>query len=170
MKEFIHKKTGQIVLVDDEDSHWLEDNKWYITNKEYVSVNNFALHRLVMGCVSGDNIVVDHINHNTLDNRKCNLRKCTFRENLLNSKGKPNHRSTPYKGVFPTSYNSYIVKIKNGNTETLVGTYKNLYEAAIAYNNAAIENFGEYAYLNELTYIDKLKMFMHGKSDIFPTR
>lgn len=40
------------------------------------------LHRLIMNCPEG--MVVDHINGDTLDNRKVNLRVCTRSENLLN--------------------------------------------------------------------------------------
>ena len=37
-----------------------------------------------MGCTAGDGVVIDHINHKTLDNRKCNLRKTTRAGNTRN--------------------------------------------------------------------------------------
>ena len=44
--------------------------------------NTHRLHRIIMNCPS--NMVVDHINGNKLDNRKCNLRICTIEENSQN--------------------------------------------------------------------------------------
>ena len=52
------------------------------------------LHRLVMNCPRDK--VIDHINHDTLDNRKCNLRICTHFENQQNLRSK----STEQTGVY----------------------------------------------------------------------
>lgn len=87
----INNKYGEIrVIIDTEDLprvchiHWNAErdsssNKFYIRNRRL----NMRLHRVIMNCP--DEMVVDHINHNTLDNRKANLRICTTRENNANT-------------------------------------------------------------------------------------
>ncbi|AJG91747.1 HNH endonuclease [Bacillus tropicus] len=59
----------------------------------YSDRKHFKLHRVIMDAPKGK--VVDHMNHNGLDNRKNNLRVCTIAENRQNQKGsrKDNHTS-----------------------------------------------------------------------------
>ena len=82
------KKFGDVtVLIDDEDEFLATNKKLYvIKNNNHLYVINSDrkyLHRLLVGAEKGQ--VVDHINHNTLDNRKDNLRKCNQSVNKLNS-------------------------------------------------------------------------------------
>ena len=76
------------VLIDDEDYPKVSKYIWHIMALGYIngSVKNkrFYLHRFIMNAPS--NKVVDHINGNKLDNRKCNLRLCSIRDNVLNCK------------------------------------------------------------------------------------
>lgn len=110
VKEYIinSKKYGkQIVLLDDEDydrlckfGHRLQ-LRYDKTIKDFyvqfkvspLGINKrngkdvrktIPLHRWVMNCPK--HLQVDYINHNTLDNRKENLRRCTCRENNLNKR------------------------------------------------------------------------------------
>lgn len=91
------KKYGTVdVLLDDEDydrvlrtgySLALSYDKtikgFYVKfTKNPKGYNTRALHRFVTNCPKG--LQVDHINHNTLDNRKCNLKICTCFENMQN--------------------------------------------------------------------------------------
>lgn len=59
-----------------------------------------SIHRIIVGAKEGD--IVDHINHNTLDNRRGNLRKVTNSENSLNKKGPQINSSSGYRGVHKT--------------------------------------------------------------------
>lgn len=82
------KKFGDVkILIDDEDDFFVTSKKLYvIKNNNHLYVVNSDrkyLHRLIIGAEKGQ--VVDHINHNTLDNRKDNLKICTHSENRLNS-------------------------------------------------------------------------------------
>lgn len=82
------KKFGDVkILIDDEDEFFATNKKLYvIKNNNHLYVVNSDrkyLHRLIVGAEKGQ--VVDHINHNTLDNRKDNLKVCTHSENRLNS-------------------------------------------------------------------------------------
>lgn len=84
------KKYGEInMLIDDEDIPLVNSYKLYVsyaknTNSFYVMTSDRKyLHRLIMSAQKGK--VVDHINHNTLDNRRSNLRLVSHSENRLNS-------------------------------------------------------------------------------------
>ena len=111
------------VIIDADDAWVLEGNKWcssgkpgrpYVlrkTNGKYES-----LHRLIMNAGRGQ--VVDHINGNTLDNRRQNLRIATVQQNSWNRVG-PN-KTKKYKGVH------YIERLKKYSARLTVSG-KNLY-------------------------------------------
>lgn len=101
-----------------------------------------------MGVQSGHCMVVDHINHNTLDNRKCNLRVCTHGENNQHSHSRKNS-SSKYKGVFLFKQNGkWAAQIQTGKSKYHLGYYENEIDAAVAYNNAAKKHHGAFAMLN----------------------
>lgn len=79
------------IVIDLEDAEKCRNYKWFLSfdeilNSFYVKTSKYpySLHRVIMDCPKG--FVVDHINHNTLDNRKENLRICTHAENMQNRK------------------------------------------------------------------------------------
>lgn len=79
------------IVIDLEDAEKCKNYKWFLSfdeilNSFYVKTFKYpySLHRVIMDCPKG--FVVDHINHNTLDNRKVNLRICTHAENMKNRK------------------------------------------------------------------------------------
>ena len=89
MKEIIlsgKRAKGQSTKVDDDDYKKYNHLVWHLSDTGYaVRRNNgetFRLHRLIMNCPEG--MVVYHLNGDTLDNRKCNLRICTIAENSKN--------------------------------------------------------------------------------------
>ena len=103
---------------------------WYIGNNGYVvcRYNSLLLHRFVLDCKGNE--IVDHINHNKLDNRKSNLRICSRAENNRNHiLSKSN--TTGITGVcFDKSKNKYRAYIGvNGKQKTL--GYFNDIESAI---------------------------------------
>lgn len=92
---------------------------------------------------------VDHINGNGLDNRKVNLRLSSRAQNLANTRGQSG--TSPFKGV------SYCKKTGRWKAQiTVKGVNRNLgrfltqEEAAVAYNVAAVEAWGEFAFQNIL--------------------
>lgn len=151
--------SGYKVLIDDEDWDKVNGHKWrkntnrkdiYFRAHQYSSGKrvDISLHRFIMGCKYKDGLQVDHINHNTLDNRKCNLRYCTGQENNQNRR-KPITNTTGYKGVYvSTGENRWRARCKHNGKNIQIGTYGSPMEAAIAYDRAIIELHGEFAETN----------------------
>ncbi|AVO23051.1 hypothetical protein [Bacillus phage Anath] len=130
--------TEHTVLLDDDFQY---NGKIYM-NKGYASIwmNNkhVPLHRYVMGVHNGDSkIVVDHINHNTLDNRKSNLRLCSTKENVRNT------RSKGYS--FDKFTGKYKAVIMVDRKYINLGRYDTTEEAQKVYREAHVEHFGEFS-------------------------
>ena len=101
------------------------------------------LHRYIMG-ITDPSVVVDHINGNTLDNRKENLRVCTVAENNCNRTNKRN--STGYKGVRKdgSKERPYTARIQHKRKVYLLGSFASPEEAHEAYCAKAKELHGEF--------------------------
>ena len=125
-------------LIDAEDVPKVRYSKWRLTRYGYVVSQrkdnkcNY-LHRIVL---SVDDFV-DHINHNTLDNRKSNLRVVTKSQNQMNSN---------YKGVTKTSAGKYYAHIKLHGKMLNLGVYIDEAEALFARWYAETLVFKEYQY------------------------
>lgn len=107
-----------------------------------------AMHNVIMKPSEG--FVVDHINGNGLDNRRSNLRIATRQQNTFNSVHKGG--TSKYKGVALDKesglWRAYIAK---DGKRTWLGRFPDELSAAIAYDKAAKDMFGEYAKLNIAT-------------------
>ncbi len=154
------------VLLDDEDYYIVSDYQWSIIHES--TSNTFyakrgqntgngkwivvSMHRFIMGLSYGDKTVVDHINLNGLDNRKCNLRKCTNTDNSKNRRAWSNG-SSKYLGVhFNINAGKYRAAIKINKKYIHLGTFPNTpcgeLLAALKYDEKAIELHKEFANLN----------------------
>jgi len=155
---------GKVALVDDGDFEIVNKYNWFFspTGTGYAhhtvymgykkSPTAIQMHRLIMAPPEG--MFVDHINHDTLDNRRQNLRLCTRTENLRNQKGykrRVNLELEGIKGVGKTKWGGYVATIYRDGKNRSLGTYKTIPEAAEAYNKAAREHHGAFAVLNEVT-------------------
>lgn len=149
---------GQIVLVDEDCYQKVSRYSWwiskdgkspgYITVRGKVEGKTVFLHRFLLGLQTGDKKVVDHINRNTLDNRKCNLRITTQSVNRLNSR-KPQNK-TGYMGV--TKEYNYIA----GLCGSRLGSFRTAKEAALYRDKVALEKYGENVEFNfPLDFIKK---------------
>jgi len=149
---------NKITLVDDKDYDWLSQWKWcakesggnkfYAIRRKPIIGTHIYMHKQIMDALS--NVEVDHINGDTLDNRKSNLRICVHKQNIRNQK-LSSANSSGYKGVSWSKTNKkWHAYIKVNQKKINLGLFKNIKEAAKAYNNAALKYFGEFARLNEL--------------------
>lgn len=155
-------------MVDDEDYARLSAHKWHALkthggNRAYRHCKNsdgidykrkhILMHREVMGLAINDPRVVDHKNHNQLDNRKENLRVCNVAQNSYNCLRRSDN-SSGFKGVsFHKKRNKYQAYIHKGKYIHL-GSFDNPIDAARKYNEAAKELFGEYALLNNIPEVN----------------
>lgn len=132
-----------ICYIDAEDVKFL-DHKFCITfgenNKTYwlQDFHGNKLHRLIMS--SPKNLCIDHINHNTLDNRKSNLRICTKGENNQNKKSCYPNSATKIRNVyFKKENNKYFVKITVKGKNYFRGYFPNTTEGLNKAIKTAIE-------------------------------
>lgn len=155
---------GKVAIVDDELYEWLNQWKWlahwYKNNNSFYAERIIYLgggrrnpkrkavrmHRLILRVKKGQ--ITDHINHDTLDNRRVNLRRCTNAQNLQNQLPRKN-TSSKYKGVsWYKSNKKWVASIRLNYKYIYLGCFVSEIKAAEAYDAKAKEIFGEFAYLN----------------------
>ena len=117
------KKFGDVkFFIDEEDDFLATREKLYVikNNNHLYIVNSDRkyLHRLIMGAEKGQ--VVDHINHNTLDNRKYNLRPCTHQENCRNKNMRTDNKSGVIGVYFSKEHNKWRAQIKINGKNVMV--------------------------------------------------
>lgn len=162
-----HQKRSKIkawTLVSDELFDFLNQWNWsafrdshtksyYAARREYLGggkknakFHKISMHRLIMYAPKG--MQVDHINGNTLDNRKENLRICTNAENQHNS-NKPKNNLSGFKGVtWHKNIKIWTASICKDYKKIHLGIFKTKTQAARAYDQAALKYFGEFAKTN----------------------
>jgi HNH endonuclease len=109
---YIPLTQGQFAIVSVADYDFLNQWNWYATwspnTRSFYAVrkvqgpngerSTLPMHRVILGLVHGDGKEVDHVNCNTLDNRRENLRIATANENKYNQRTQRNNKSG-FKGV-----------------------------------------------------------------------
>lgn len=107
------------------------------------------MHRIIMSAPPSHQ--VDHIDYDGLNNRRINLRIATQRQNSRNMRVSKDS-TTGFKGVsFRKKKGLYVTRIRVDGKLIHGHLTKNIYEAALRYNDMAIKYFGDFACLNELT-------------------
>jgi hypothetical protein len=146
------------VMVDDEDFEWLNQWKWCPIKKgrniyanrgsqEEGERRKVRMHRLILGAEPGQ--IVDHADGNGLNNQRWNLRFCTNSQNNSNI-DKPKHgKTSQYKGVYWARKDKrFFAAIKVNHNRIRLGYFRDERDAALAYNAAAVQHFGEFARIN----------------------
>jgi hypothetical protein len=163
-KELILTK-GKVAIVDDEDFEYLNQWKWtYLPGKNdrgYAyrrktiegKYRCIYLHRFIMQ--TPEDMDTDHINGDPLDNRRENLRICTTAENLANRTKLTTRNTTGYKGVcFDKKKGLYYAQIgwqrKGIRKNFVIGYFTDPKKAAKAYEEEALQRYGEFAKLELL--------------------
>lgn len=160
--DFVHREDGttlvqltqgSVCVLDTSAWEEIKHRTWHVNGNYACSAyyhkkqkTPLRMHREIMRPPPG--MVVDHVNHNTLDNRKSNLRICTPQQNQFNQQRK--HTTRPgRKGVyfFKKTGKWYSQICLEGSNKHL-GYFLTDAEAAQAYDNAAKTHFGEFACLN----------------------
>jgi hypothetical protein len=102
------------------------------------------LHRAIINAPKG--LYVDHINGDTLDNRRANLRIATNSQNQANRIRLKSGTSSRYRGVtWNKASQKWQAGIKCNLKSTHLGLFESEEEAARAYDRAAREMFGSFA-------------------------
>lgn len=145
---YIYLAGGGFAICDEEDFPILNGKRWHKNSGGYAGTyidapgKNKMMHQIILG--DG----YDHINRNKLDNRKCNLRKATVSQNNANRSVQKRNK-TGFKGVSASSNKkNYVAGISINGKRKHIGTFNTPEEAAIAYDKAAIKQYGEFAWLN----------------------
>lgn len=142
---------GQYASVDSNDYADLAQYNWYITGgyacRSLPRVNgkkhSESMHQRITGFQWSQ---VDHINHNTIDNRRSNLRDGT----LHNRKNRfPQGGTSQYHGVswYP-KYQKWVVKIMVQGERVHLGYFDDEVDAAQAYDEASLLHHKEYGTRN----------------------
>lgn len=176
---YIQTKDGSVAVTDGafydivSKYTWDKDGNGYISAsfKDNGKVHPHKLQNYIISNIP-NGYIVDHINGNKLDNRMCNLRFATIKENNANRASKQNS-SSRYKGVsFDRSRGKWISSIQIYGKTKHIGRFDDEYEAAIAYDTESLKVYGVFARLNfpkmlEAPFIVK-QVPSHITGDIIP--
>lgn len=142
-----------IAVVDDDIYEELSKHSWYLNGHRYPRTTirdadgiwrGKLMSRLIMGAKSGE--MVDHIDGDTLNNQRKNLRLCTNSQNTANHQF-ATHSESGFWGVAKNG-SGWQARIRANNCLVCLGTYSTPEEAARVRDTAVIKYFGRFAPLN----------------------
>ena len=147
---------GKTALVDDEDYELVSGIPWSATNNgrgdRWYAVHrsqrfgNLRMHRLILN--APDHLQIDHVDGNTLDNRRSNLRLATRSQNGANRRLSKNNTSGFTGVTWNKNWQKWEAQIKVRGERLALGGFASPEEAAAVYNRVALAHFGEFARLS----------------------
>lgn len=148
---YIALTQGRYAIVDAADYEWLSKYRWFAKGgrdgKYYAGRTekgrNILMHREIMKPPPG--MVVDHINANSLDNRRRNMRNCTPQQNTHNRRFAGN--ASGFAGVYPQG-KRWRAMLQHDGEVVYCALFDDKVEAARARDRKAVELFGQFACLN----------------------
>lgn len=144
---------GLFALVDNADFGRVSKLAWHAKKSSsradgskvmYAARRGAYMHQFVTGAPRGT--VVDHINGDTLDNRRSNLRVTNKKLNGANRR-KTAGTSSRFKGVSKRG-GKFCARVKVDGKQKHLGCFESEENAARAYDHAACESFGGFAKTN----------------------
>lgn len=143
----ISDANGNHFYIDSCDYEKVKNFYWFVMNNGYVkNIDGILLHRFIMNAPVG--MVVDHIDHNPLNNRKNNLRVCTNSENSRN-RVLTNFESGCNGVCKNNRKDRWVATISvNGESKNL-GSFENIDDAIKARKAAEEKYYGEFKYNKE---------------------
>ena len=145
---------GEEFYFDLEDYDLIKSYCWWKNDEGYLvtSLNNnkkIRMSRLVMN-ENNPRVRIDHQNHNTMNNRKSNLRRATSSENAMNS-GLSSANTSGVTGVlFDKRGNKWVASIMVNYKSIHLGRFDKFEDAVKARKEAEEEYFGEWSYDNSM--------------------
>lgn len=154
---------GKHAIVDDEDYEAVARYRWFAfqnsdSDRFYAARGNrggrkphqLFMHREILGAKTGQQ--VDHVNSDTLDNRRANIRLCSGSQNICNAR-KMRGTSSRFKGVcFDGRNGKWIAQVGTRTERQYLGLFVDEISAARAYDEAARRLFGAFARCNFPTH------------------
>jgi hypothetical protein len=157
---FLNRADGSVIetIIDKDDlprmqefkgrwsAYWSEGTKsFYVRSNKLMSgnVGYYALHRWINNCP--EDLVVDHIDHDTLNNTKANLRNITHSENMQNRKACNSNSNTGFRGVsYRKSLNKWRAYIMINKKQIGLGVFDDPIKAAEAAQRARADLMTNY--------------------------
>ena len=143
--------TNKPFIFDIDDFDKVSKYHWYEEREGYVRASNddrIFLHRLIMGLPK--DLKIDHINHDTFDNRKLNLRIATTSQNAMNRIVGSNNTSGVAGVVWVKNRNNWKSEIKLNDKTIYLGSYEKFEDAVKVRKDAENRYFGKYSYDNSM--------------------
>ncbi len=145
----IKLSNGLLTTIDDNDYDIVSQYHWYAHKLRYTSYvrcdvwthnksKHLYMHRMILNAPVGAE--VDHINFDGLDNRRCNLRLCNHQEQTRHTRRSQGTRGTSWS----KSHNKWRAYIFYEKKQHFLGYFKERSDAIIAYQIAAIKQFGQF--------------------------
>lgn len=160
--KIINLSQGKETFVDDEDFDFLNQYKWSASqsDKNFYAVRTarvrdpkhprmIRMHRVIMDV--SDDLYIDHIDGNSLNNQKSNLRICTNQQNSSAIQRKRLKGSSMFRGVSFVKYSKtmkWLASIRHNYKKISIGYFDSEIEAAKAWDNKCRELRGEFAVTN----------------------
>ena len=153
MTKEIELTQGQVTIVDDKDHEWLSQWKWHADpsrgnfyarrNSPYIDgkQHTIKMHREILGLKCGDGKIVDHINRDTLNNTRVNLRIVSASENNHNHDGY-SHNTSGSNGVcWNKSNNRWQAFVRANRKQIFLGYFDDINDAVEARRLGEIEHW-----------------------------
>jgi hypothetical protein len=150
---------GKTTLVDDQDYYWLSQFKWraQCSLGHWYAVRSVRrngkltaemMHRIILGLDSDDGRVVDHMNHDGLDNQRSNLRPCSHGQNEQNRGRKTTGTSRALGVYWDSNHKKWRAQVSVNKKRVYIKDFTCEDDAIEARNHQAIRFQGDFASIN----------------------